>query len=196
MKIILIILLCVIFLIMGFIQKEERILFVGDSLTAYNGGWQHQVGRMKHIKYDNIAKGGKRTKWMLSQLKQYSHKVGRYTKVIIYGGINDSFSSVKEDDTIENIQKMVDIVREMGAQPIVIVGYNPQRVIHTTSYPSEIETKSRNRYVGLQKRIETDIKRCTIIPMENGIDRTDSDDGIHLKDTGHRKFANWILQNI
>ena len=196
MKIILIILLCVVFLVMGFIQKEERILFVGDSLTAYNGGWQHQVGRMRHIKYDNIAKSGKRTKWMLNQLKQYSHKVGRYTKVIIYGGINDSFSSVNEDDTIENIQKMVDIVREMGAEPIVIVGYNPHRVIQATSYPYEIETKSRNRYIGLQKRIGTDIKGCTIIPMENGIGRTDSDDGIHLKASGHRKFANWILENL
>jgi lysophospholipase L1-like esterase len=133
---------------------------------------------------------------MLNQLKQYSHKVGRYTKVIIYGGINDSFSSVKEDDTIENIQKMVDIVREMGAEPIVIVGYNPQRVIQATSYPSEIETKSRNRYIGLQKRIGTDIKRCTIIPMEDSIYRIDSDDGIHLKASGHRKFANWILENL
>ena len=196
MKIILIILLCVVFLVMGFIQKEERILFVGDSLTAYSGGWQHQVGRMRHIKYDNIAKSGKRTKWMLNQLKQYSHKVGRYTKVIIYGGINDSFSSVNEDDTIENIQKMVDIVKEMGAEPIVVVGYNPHRVIQATSYPSEIETKSRNRYIGLQKRIGTDIKGCTIIPMENGIGRTDSDDGIHLKASGHRKFANWILENL
>jgi lysophospholipase L1-like esterase len=196
MKITLIILLCVVLLVMGFVQKEERILFVGDSLSAYNGGWQHQVGRLRQIKYDNIAKGGKRTKWMLNQLKQYSHKVGRYTKVIIYGGINDSFSSIKEDDTIENIQKMVDIVREMGAEPIVIVGYNPQKVIQATSYPSEIETKSRNRYIELQKRIVTDIKRCTIIPMENGIGRTDSDDGIHLKASGHRKFANWILENL
>ena len=196
MKIILIILLCVILLVMGFVQKEERILFVGDSLTAYSGGWQHQVGRMRHIKYDNIAKSGKRTKWMLNQLKQYSHKVGRYTKVIIYGGINDSFSSVNEDDTIENVQKMVDIVKEMGAEPIVIVGYNPHRVIQATSYPYEIETKSRNRYIGLQKRIGTDIKGCTIIPMENGIGRTDSDDGRHLKASGHRKFANWILENL
>jgi lysophospholipase L1-like esterase len=194
MKIIVILLLCV--FLMGFIQREDRILFVGDSLTAYSGGWQHQLGRMLHTKYDNISKGGKRTKWMLSQLKQYSHKTDRYTKVIIYGGINDSFSSVNEDDTIENIQKMVDIAKEMGAEPIVVVGYNPQRVIQATSYPSEIETKSRNRYIGLQKRIQTHIKRCTIIPMEDSIYRIDSDDGIHLKASGHRKFANWILENL
>lgn len=194
MKVILIILLCI--FLMGFIPREERILFVGDSLTAYSGGWQHQLGRMLKIKYDNIAKGGKRTKWMLNQLEKYSHKTDRYTKVIIYGGINDSFSSVKEDDTIENIQKMVNIAKYMGAEPIVVVGYNPQRVIQVTTYSPEIETKCRNRYISLQKRIQSDIKGCKIIPMEENIYRIDSDDGIHLKASGHRKFMNWVLTNI
>lgn len=194
MKVILIILLCV--FLMGFIPREERILFVGDSLTAYSGGWQHQLGRMLHMKYDNIAKGGKRTKWMLNQLKQYSHKTDRYTKVIIYGGINDSFSRVKEDETISNIQKMVDIARYMGAEPIVVVGYNPNEIIKNTTYSSEIETKCRNRYISLQKRIETDIKGCTIVPMGDVLERTDSDDGIHLKGSGHRKFMHWVLSNI
>jgi lysophospholipase L1-like esterase len=194
MKIIVILLLCV--FLMGFIQREERILFVGDSLTAYSGGWQHQLGRMLHTKYDNISKGGKRTKWMLSQLKQYSHKTDRYTKVIIYGGINDSFSSVNEDDTIENIQKMVDIAKEMGAQPIVVVGYNPTMVISETSYPTDVETKCRNRYISLQKRIQTDIKGATIVPMTDTINRSDSGDGIHLWGGGHRKFMHWVLANI
>jgi lysophospholipase L1-like esterase len=182
---------------MGFaVRREERILFVGDSLTAYNGGWQHQLGRMLQIKYDNIAKGGKRTKWMLSQLKQYSHKTDRYTKVVIYGGINDSFSSVREDDTIENIQRMVDIAWKMGAEPIVVVGYNPTMVIRETSYPNDVETKCRNRYISLQKRIVTDIKGAKIVPMTDKINREDSDDGIHLKGSGHRKFMNWVLANI
>ena len=195
MKIIVIILLCAI--LMGFaVRREERILFVGDSLTAYNGGWQHQLGRMLQIKYDNISKGGKRTKWMLSQLKQYSHKTDRYTKVIIYGGINDSFSSVREDDTIENIQKMVDIVWTMGAEPIVIVGYNPTMVINQTSYPNDVETKCRNRYISLQKRIVTDITGAKIVPMTDTINRSDSGDGIHLWGGGHRKFMNWVLANI
>ena len=194
MKLIVIILLCV--LLMGFVQREERILFVGDSLTAYSGGWQHQLGRMLHTKYDNISKGGKRTKWMLSQLKQYSHKKDRYTKVIIYGGINDSFSSVREDDTIENIQTMVDIAKEMGAQPIVVVGYNPTMVISGTTYPNDIETKCRNRYISLQKRIVTDIKGATIVPMTDTINRTDSGDGIQLWGQGHRKFMHWVLANI
>ena len=91
----------------AFKGEDDKILFVGDSLTAYRGGWQHQVARMLHAKYDNISKGGKRTKWMVNELNKLSDNSRGYTKVIIYGGINDSFSSVKEDETIENIQDMV-----------------------------------------------------------------------------------------
>jgi hypothetical protein len=99
----LVLVLCLV--LSAFRQPEEKILFVGDSLTAYSGGWQHQMSRMLHAKYTNISKGGKRTKWMVNELKKYSDNSAGYTKVVIYGGINDSFSSVKEDDTIDNISK-------------------------------------------------------------------------------------------
>jgi lysophospholipase L1-like esterase len=183
-------------ILMGFKQNDERILFVGDSLTCYSGGWQHQVARMRHAKYENISKGGKRTKWMLEQMKKYPFDSYKYTSVIIYGGINDSFSSVKEDETINNIQQMVDIAKGMGAVPIVIVGYDPNRVIQNTMYSNEVEARSRNRYIKLQKRMQVELKRCVIIPMEPTIWRMDSDDGIHLKSSGHRKFGKWVLDNL
>jgi lysophospholipase L1-like esterase len=180
----------------AFKQEDDKILFVGDSLTAYRGGWQHQVARMLHTKYDNISKGGKRTKWMVNELNKLSDNSRGYTKVIIYGGINDSFSSVKEDETIENIQDMVYTAKEMGAEPIVIVGYNADKVNRNTGYSNEVETKCRNRYIKLQKRIQRDIRGCNVIPMDNTIDRSDSDDGIHLKASGHRKFSSWVLKNL
>jgi lysophospholipase L1-like esterase len=180
----------------AFKQEDDKILFVGDSLTAYRGGWQHQVARMLHAKYDNISKGGKRTKWMVKELNKLSDNSQGYTKVIIYGGINDSFSSVKEDETIENIQDMVYTAKEMGAEPIVIVGYNADKVNRNTGYSNEVETKCRNRYIKLQKRIQRDIRGCNVIPMDNTIDRSDSDDGIHLKASGHRKFSSWVLKNL
>ncbi len=194
MKLIITTLLCSI--LMGFTQSEENILFIGDSLTAYRGGWQHQVARLRHATYDNISKGGKRTKWMLNQLKQYPLDSNKYNEIIIYGGINDSFSSVNEDETIKNIQEMVYIAKKMGALPIVIVGYNPQRVINTTVYSDKIETKCRNRYISLQKRMQTELKQCVIIPMEDNISRVNSDDGIHLKSSGHKKFAQWVFANL
>ena len=180
----------------AFKNEPDKILFVGDSLTAYSGGWQHQMSRMLHAKYTNISKGGKRTKWMVNELKKYSDNSAGYTKVVIYGGINDSFSSVKEDDTIDNIINMVYIAKEMGAEPIVVVGYNPEKVNVRTIYSNEIETKCRNRYIKLQKRIQKDITMCNVIPMENTIDRTDSDDGIHLKASGHQKFYKWVVKNL
>lgn len=191
---ILVLVLCLV--LSAFRQPEEKILFVGDSLTAYSGGWQHQMSRMLHAKYTNISKGGKRTKWMVNELKKHADNSAGYTKVVIYGGINDSFSSVKEDDTIDNIINMVYIAKEMGAEPIVIVGYNPEKVNVLTSYSTEIETKCRNRYIKLQKRIQKDITMCNVIPMDTTIIRADSDDGIHLNSKGHKKFTNWVLKNL
>jgi len=197
LKILFITFVCVI--LTSFKQNDERILFVGDSLTCYSGGWQHQVARMRHVKYDNISKGGKRTKWMLEQMKKYpidKYEYLPYYEIVIYGGINDSFSYVSEDETINNIQQMVYIARKMGALPIVIVGYDPNKVIKNTGYSNEVETRCRNRYIKLQKRMATDLKWCVIVPMDTTITRMDSDDGIHLKSSGHRKFGKWVLDNL
>jgi len=175
---------------------DYKILFVGDSLTAYNNGWQHRYAKMRGADYDNISKGGKRTKWMLEQIKKYPLDSYKYNEVVIYGGINDSFSYVSEDETINNIQQMVYIARKMGALPIVIVGYDPNKVIKNTGYSNEVETRCRNRYIKLQKRMATDLKWCVIVPMDTTITRMDSDDGIHLKSSGHRKFGKWVLDNL
>lgn len=181
---------------MSFASSEEKILFVGDSLTAYRGGWQHQLARLRHAEYDNISKSGKRTKWMLKELKKQLSETNEYDEVIIYGGINDSFSYVSEDETIENIQQMVYLVKSVRAVPIVIVGYNPEKVIKTTMYSEEVETRCRNRYIKLQKRMQTELKQCVVIPMENSIFRGDSSDGIHLIASGHRKFAKFVFDNL
>ena len=194
MKVALITLMCGI--LMSFTSSEEKILFVGDSLTAYRGGWQHQLARLRHAEYDNISKGGKRTKWMLKELKNKLSETNEYDEVIIYGGINDSFSYVSEDETIQNIQEMVYLVKSVRAVPIVIVGYNPERVINSTMYSDEVETRCRNRYIKLQKRMQSELKQCVVIPMENSIFRGDSSDGIHLIASGHRKFAKFVFDNL
>jgi lysophospholipase L1-like esterase len=180
----------------SFKPSDQRILFVGDSLTEYKGGWQHQLAKMRFEEYDNISKGGKRTKWMLDQLKKYPLNANRYNEVIIYGGINDSFSFVDEDVTVKNIQEMVYIAKKMGAHPIVIIGYNPEKVVKNTIYSKEVEIRCRDRYISLQKRLQTELKWCTIVPMENQINRSDSDDGLHLKASGHSKFSKWVYKNL
>jgi hypothetical protein len=198
LKIVIVAVLC--FTLMGFkFLPDYKILFVGDSLTAYKGGWQHQYAKMRGADYVNISKGGKRTKWMLEQMKKYPvdrYEYSPYHEIVIYGGINDSFSYVSEDETIYNIQQMVYIAKKMGALPIVIVGYDPNKVIKNTGYSNEVETRCRNRYIKLQQRMIKELKWCEIVQMDSTITRKDSDDGIHLKSSGHKKFSKWVSSEL
>lgn len=186
--------------LMGFtFLPDYKILFVGDSLTSYKGGWQHQYSKMRGADYVTVSKGGKRTKWMLEQMRKYPidrYEYSPYHEIVIYGGINDSFSYVSEDETLYNIQQMVYIAKKMGAVPIVVIGYDPNKVIKNTRYSNEIETRCRNRYIRLQQRMIKELKWCVIVPMDSTINRGDSDDGIHLKASGHRKFSHWVFNNI
>ena len=174
----------------------RRILFIGDSLTCYKGGWQSTVAKGMDMKYHNLSKGGKRTKWMLSTLNSYLKNNEFHSTLIIYGGINDSFAMTSETETLNNIQSMVDLGNLYEMEVIVIVGYNPDKVNVRTTYDDVTTARCRNRYIKLQKKIQERITGCRIVPMENTIDRSDSDDGIHLKASGHKKFAKWVLSNI
>jgi lysophospholipase L1-like esterase len=182
--------------LVSFTSPQKRILFVGDSLTSYSNGWQDAVGRAMGIDYDVLAREGKRTSWMLKALEEQLADDSEYDAVIIYGGINDSFSYVNSSTTIDNIQSMVDLCNRLRIKPIVVVGYNPDRVIQRTVYGGVVTKVCRDRYTVLQNKIRTNLRGCQIIPMEDSINRADSDDGIHLRASGHRKFARWILQNI
>jgi len=182
--------------LVSFTSPQKRILFVGDSLTAYSNGWQDAVGRAMGVDYDVLAREGKRTSWMLKALEEQLSDDSQYDEVIIYGGINDSFSYVSSATTIQNIQSMVDLCNNYRIKPIVVVGYNPDRVIHRTMYGGVVAKVCRDRYIVLQNKIRTNLKGCKVIPIDDSINRADSDDGIHLRASGHRKFARWILQNI
>jgi lysophospholipase L1-like esterase len=177
-------------------ETGRRILYVGDSLTCYSGGWQSTVAKGMDMKFHNISKGGKRTKWMLSTLQSYLKTSEFHSTLIIYGGINDSFAMTSEAETLNNIQSMVNLGQQYEMEVIVIVGYNPEKVNVRTTYDDATTTRCRNRYIKLQKKIQERIVGCRIVPMENTIDRSDSDDGIHLKASGHKKFAKWVLSNI
>lgn len=177
-------------------QTARRIIFVGDSLTCYSGGWQSTVAKGMDMKFDNISKGGKRTKWMLSTLQSYLKKNDFHSTLIIYGGINDSFAMTSETETLNNIQSMVDLGNLYEMEVIVIVGYNPNKVNVRTTYDDATTTRCRNRYIKLQKKIQERISGCRIVPMDNTIDRSDSDDGIHLKSSAHKKFAKWVLSYV
>lgn len=177
-------------------KKDVRILYVGDSLTCYSNGWQHTVAKGMGMGYVNISKGGKRTDWMLKTLRNYLENGPHHNTLIIYGGINDSFASTKESTTINNIQSMVDLGNLHDMEVIVIVGYDPNKVIKKTVYDEHTTKVCRDRYVKLQKKIQERVLGCRIIPMDTTVTYQDSGDGIHLKSSGHRKFSNWVLKNL
>lgn len=178
----------------SFLLKSSNIVFIGDSLTCYKNGWQDKVS--KHMGYIpiNLAKGGKQTSWMLSEIRnKLPHITSDY--LFIYGGINDSFSGISPDRAFKNIQDIVNISNGFKIKPIVIIGYNPEKVNIRTQYSIELETKCRNNYINLQKKLK-ELKGCHIIQMEDMITRKDSDDGIHLKASGINKFTSWIIKNL
>jgi lysophospholipase L1-like esterase len=177
-------------------KKDVKILFIGDSLTCYTNGWQHTVAKGMGMGYVNISKGGKRTDWMLKTLRNYLENGPHHNTLIIYGGINDSFASTKESTTINNLQSMINLGNQYEMEVIIIVGYDPNRVIKKTVYDYSTTKVCRDRYVKLQKKMQENLIGCKIIPMDTTVNYSDSGDGIHLKSSGHKKFSNWVLKNL
>lgn len=174
--------------LMSFTTTNKKILFVGDSLTCFNGGWQTQVSKGLGKDYGRVARVGKTTEWMLSNLKRHLISNNeKYDTVFIYGGINDAYSG-QSKNTIINLQKMIDLCNHYNITPVIVVGYNPLKV-------AKGRTKLRNKYIILQEQMLC-LKDCKIIPIENTINRNDTPDGIHLKMSGHKKFSKFVLENL
>lgn len=176
--------------------KPKRILFIGDSLTCYSKGWQHQFAKELGFEYVNLSSVGKRTDWMFKRLRDQLSVYSSYEMVVIYGGVNDAFSSVPLSKVTNNIQNMVDECIYYDIPVVVISGYSPDKILKKGPYSETIMSRARNRYATIQKNIDNKLVRCTVIPIDTTIDRSDSDDGIHLRASGHRKFARFMLANI
>jgi lysophospholipase L1-like esterase len=184
-------------------------LFVGDSITAidYNGtpvtftypNLLKKELEPKGIKIDVLAKGGKRTDWLLSNLTE-KLKTNKYDRIYIYGGVNDMFSAVTKDKALQNVQDMVDLSIKNGAEPYVIVGYDAEKFmdenkLKPTSYvPTKAGmVKLKNRYIDFQNSIPTTIKRATIVEKIN-IPSSMTADGIHPTPSGQKLIANRLLE--
>lgn len=180
-------------------KAKPNVLVIGDSLSSYTGGWQDIISKKLNYNLTNISKSGAKTDWMLNTLKyQLKYQLGcgsKYDIVYIYCGINDVFSNIQQNKTISNICEMIELCNGYGATPHIIIGYNPHMVMGV-SLPSEIISYRKLRYFKLQQKIQSEIKKEYIIPMNQSISKTDVSDGIHLNPSGHYKLANWILSHI
>ncbi len=177
-------------------NKPKRILFIGDSLTCYAGGWQDQFAKGLGYEYTNISSGGKRTSWMFKRLQDQLSVYSDYEMVVIYGGINDAFSYVDLTSVTDNIQNMIDECIYYDIPVVVVSGYSPDKVLFRGPYPEKIMKRARDRYSIIQSRFKTRLMRCDILPVDTTVNRSDSHDGIHLKASGHRKFAKFLLANM
>ena len=190
-------------------KLPKSMLFVGDSITAIeNNGTPvtftypnllKKELEPKGIKIDVLAKGGKRTDWLLENLTE-KLKSNKYDRIYIYGGINDMFSAVTKDKALQNVQDMVDLSIKNGAEPYVIVGYDAEKFmdenkLKPTSYvPTKAGmVKLKNRYIDFQNSIPTTIKRATIVEKIN-IPSSMTSDAIHPTPSGQKLIANRLLE--
>jgi acyl-CoA thioesterase-1 len=194
-------------------NNPKKILIVGDSQSAIenaNGGkitytypnlLREQL-KDKGVTIDVLAIGGKTTDWMKKNLPN-KLKNKKYDRVIIYGGGNDtSNASIKLETTLNNIQQMVDMSRENGADAFVNLGYKVQgdfgnyKIMPLTPY-----IKDRAKWIPyvekrkeLQKLIPQKIKNATFIPSYDLQSKTT--DGIHPTASGHKIVAENIYDSI
>lgn len=173
------------------LDSPPTIIFMGDSLTCYQHGWQDQVTKYWKGNSINLAQGGKRTSWMLIELQNRIPTI-KADYLFIYAGINDAFSLIDPNQSINNLQQMINLSLDHQIKPVVVVGYNPAKVNLRTPYMLEIEDRCRKNYINLQQKM-IHLKGCQIIPMENSITRSDSNDGIHLTASGINKFSKWVI---
>ena len=197
-------------------KNPKQILIVGDSQSAIenaSGGkitytYPNLLRKQladKGVTIDVLAIGGKTTDWMKKNLPSKLNNK-KYDRVIIYGGGNDtSNASIKLETTLNNIQQMVDMARENGADAFVNLGYKVQGKfgdidILPVGRPANLLTKKEDwiPYVEkrkeLQKLIPQKIKNATFIPSYDLESKTT--DGIHPTSSGHKIVAEKVYDSI
>lgn len=194
-------------------KNPKKILIVGDSQSAIENSSGEKITytypnllreqlKDKGVTIDVLASVGKTTDWMKKNLPS-KLKTKKYDRVIIYGGGNDtSNASISLDTTLNNIQQMVDLSRENGADAFVNLGYKVQgdfgnyKIMPITPY-----IKEREKWIpyvqkrkDLQKLIPQKIKNANFIPSYDLQSKTT--DGIHPTASGHKIVAEKVYDTI
>ena len=180
--------------------NEESILIVGDSHTV-DVGWTWSSLLKKN--YENVtikAIGGKRTSWMKEQLIDALSKK-HYDIVIIWGGNNDIFSLVSNNQVIKNIQDMVDMVNKQGGKAYVIQGYDyevfadPDKYKPTKYADKEDMKKYRLKYMDFQNSLADLIDGAVIIPKFN-LDNSYTKDNAHGNQAAHKYVYDKVVSYL
>lgn len=181
--------------------KNKNVLIVGDSITADAGfTWSSQYKKNqtdKNVKILAIP-GKQLITWMKPELEK-ELKVNKYDTVIIYGGVNDAFSSKTSSQIIKGLQSIVDNVKNNGAQAIVITGYDAEKDMDVNKMPTTRYVRTADEYKPLleeYKKFQSSVNTITgalIIPKKSiGI----LNDGFHPSGAQAKLLYEHIIANI
>ena len=172
--------------------KGKKALFIGDSHSAYDYGWQYQVCHKTGMEILNTSVGGKQTTWMLETAKM--NISSNYDYCFIYGGANDMASNRPPIKAVKTIQRIVDLCKLHKVKAIVITGFDPLTCVNIgnrTAYKNYPE-----RYAKFQQLLIDSIKNATVIKT-HCISRTDCGDFLfHMTASVHRKMANKVIEEL
>jgi hypothetical protein len=172
--------------------RGKKALFIGDSHTAYDYGWQYQVCKKTGMQMLNTAVGGKQTPWMLEIAKQNIHPGFDYC--FIYGGANDMAGNRQPMKAVKNIQAIVDLCKVHKVIPIVITGFDPLTCVvvgNRTAYKGYPQ-----RYARFQQMLVDSIHGATVLKT-HCIPRTDCGDYLcHMTASGHRKMGEKVISGL
>ena len=195
-------------------NNPKKILIAGDSQSAIQTSSGKKITHtypnlliknLPNVKIDVLAIGGKTSDWLLKNLPNQLKKE-KYDRIYIYIGGNDtSNKSIKLETTLSNIQKMVDLSNDNGADVFVNLGYKVEGKfgninILPVGRPANLLKKKEDwipyieKRKELQKLIPQKIKNATFIPIYDLESKTS--DGIHPSSSGHKIVAEKVYDSI
>lgn len=164
-------------------------LIVGDSHSAgFGWGWQDRLASKYNFKLINISKSGASLPQMFNAMKKFYEK-NSVPLVFIYGGANDIFNGKSVDETLSELQSMVNFAVSKGSKVIVISGFRSSKV-------SVGKSKSFISNYDLYKQKLSGISNAIVVPIWEGGVSTDSPDGYHLNADAQKRFAEFIGESI
>jgi hypothetical protein len=172
--------------------KGKKVLFIGDSHTAYSNGWQDRLCRRTGMTYFNSAVGGKQTQWMVGEARQRITNYFDYC--FIYGGANDMAGNRSPMKSVKNVQIIVDLCIKAHVKPIVVTGFDPITCIDIRG--RDVYRGYPQRYARFQQLLVDSIRGATVVKTHY-ISRTDCGDFLcHMSASGHRKMADSIIKTM
>ena len=196
-------------------KNPKSILFIGDSQSAIKNyanataikytfpNYLFEPLKQKGISVDVLAKGGETTAWMLKNLPEKLREK-KFDRIYIQGGGNDAVNLVPYEKYKANIEKMIDLGQNAGADVFFMTWFDREKVmdpnkVPTTIYvPTKEEMYKREKiYFDWQKKIGKDLqgKANAIMPIFD-LPKEYVPDGIHPNAKGAKIVADLILKTI